>query len=179
MPFATLGLPPVVVKGARAAGYIEPTPIQRKAIPIILQGNDIIAAAASGTGKTAAYLLPILTRLLDGPRRLRCIILVPARELAAKVETGARDFARFTDLRITVVHPGAPLAPVEKSLRSLSRSSYPPLESLCIMFPATCSDQPSPEASAPYSMSVTRASRHRLRSSSSTTNISPSWKSSP
>lgn len=119
MPFATLGLPPVVVKGARAAGYIEPTPIQRKAIPIILQGNDIIAAAASGTGKTAAYLLPILTRLTDGPRRLRCIILVPTRELAAKVETGARDFARFTDMRITVVHPGAPLAPVEKSLRDI------------------------------------------------------------
>ncbi|NOT33062.1 MAG: DEAD/DEAH box helicase [Candidatus Eisenbacteria bacterium] len=117
MPFANLGLPPVIVKGARAAGYVEPTPIQRKAIPIIMQGNDIVAAAAAGSGKTAAYLLPILTRLLDGPRRLRCLVLVPTRELAAKVETGTRDFSRFTDLRVAVVHPGAPLAMQEKTLR--------------------------------------------------------------
>ena len=117
MPFATLGLPPLIVKGARAIGYVEPTPIQRKAIPIILQGNDLIASAQTGTGKTAAYLLPMLTRLLDGPRRLRALVLTATRELAAKVETGARDYARFTDLRILVAHSGGPIAAQEKSLR--------------------------------------------------------------
>jgi ATP-dependent RNA helicase RhlE len=117
VPFATLGLPPVIVKGARAIGYVEPTPIQRKAIPIILQGNDLIASAQTGTGKTAAYLLPTLTRLLDGPRRLRALVLTATRELAAKVETGARDYSRFTDLRVVVLHSGAPIAQQEKQLR--------------------------------------------------------------
>ena len=117
MPFATLGLPPVIVKGARAIGYVEPTPIQRKAIPIILQGNDLIASAQTGTGKTAAYLLPTLTRLLDGPRRLRALVLTATRELAAKVETGARDYSRFTDLRVVVLHSGAPIGQQEKQLR--------------------------------------------------------------
>jgi ATP-dependent RNA helicase RhlE len=117
VPFATLGLPPVIVKGVRASGHVEPTLIQRKAIPVVLQGNDLIGAAQAGTGKTAAYLLPMLTRLLDGPRRLRGLVLAPTRELAAKVETQARDYARFTDIRITVVYPGAPLPAQEKVLR--------------------------------------------------------------
>jgi ATP-dependent RNA helicase RhlE len=117
VPFATLGLPPIVIKGVRASGHAEPTLIQRKAIPIILQGNDLIAAAQAGTGKTAAYLLPILTRLLDGPRRLRALVLTATRELAAKVETQGRDYARFTDLRLVVVYPGAPLPAQEKQIR--------------------------------------------------------------
>jgi len=117
VPFATLGLPPVIVKGVRASGHVEPTLIQRKSIPVVLQGNDLIGAAQAGTGKTAAYLLPMLTRLLDGPRRLRGLVLAPTRELAAKVETQARDYARFTDIRIVVVYPGAPLPPQEKVLR--------------------------------------------------------------
>src|SRR5207244_2076211 len=93
MPFASLGLAPPVVKGVRAAGYVDPTPIQRKAIPIILEGRDLIGAAQTGTGKTAAFVLPILTRLLGGPRRLRALVLTPTRELAAQVETNARDYA--------------------------------------------------------------------------------------
>jgi ATP-dependent RNA helicase RhlE len=117
VPLATLGLPPIVIKGVRASGHAEPTLIQRKAIPIILQGNDLIAAAQAGTGKTAAYLLPMLTRLLDGPRRLRALVLTATRELAAKVETQGRDYARFTDLRLVVIHQGAPLAAQEKLIR--------------------------------------------------------------
>ena len=66
VPFSTLGLPPVLVKGVRAAGFVEPTPLQRKAIPIILKGNDLIGAAQSGTGKTASYLLPTLTPPVGG-----------------------------------------------------------------------------------------------------------------
>src|SRR5262245_11558403 len=117
VPFATLGLPPAILKGVKAAGHIEPTPIQHRAIPIIMQGNDLIASAQTGTGKTAAYLLPILSRLLEGPRRLRALVLCPTRELASQVETYARGYARFTPLRIGVVFSGVPLPPQERMLR--------------------------------------------------------------
>ena len=117
MPFASLGLAPQVVKGVRAAGYVDPTPIQRKAIPLILEGKDLIGAAQTGTGKTAAFVLPILTRLLGGPRRLRALVLTPTRELAAQVETNARDYARFTDLHVGVVYGGVPLPPQERLLK--------------------------------------------------------------
>ena len=117
MPFATLGLPQAILKGVKAAGHIEPTPIQHRAIPVIMQGNDLIASAQTGTGKTAAYLLPILSRLLDGPRRLRALVLCPTRELAAQVETYARGYARYTALRIGVVFSGVPMPPQERLLR--------------------------------------------------------------
>src|SRR5437773_9604222 len=117
MPFARLGLPPAVVRGVRAAGYTEPTPIQQRAIPEILAGHDLIGAAQTGTGKTAAFLLPILTRLLKGPRGLRALVLVPTRELAAQVETNARDYARFTEVRAGVVFGGVPIGPQERLFR--------------------------------------------------------------
>ena len=117
MTFASLGLPVAVLKGVRAAGLTEPTAIQSKAIPIILQGNDLIGAAQSGSGKTGAYCLPLLARLLDSAGRLRAVILVPTRELAQYVETRARDYARYTDVRIGVVFTGAPLQQQEKTLR--------------------------------------------------------------
>jgi ATP-dependent RNA helicase RhlE len=101
----------------KAAGYIEPTPIQQRAIPIILAGHDLIGAAQTGTGKTAAFLLPILTRLLTGYQALRALVLVPTRELAAQVETNARDYARFTRLRPGVVFGGVPIGPQERMLR--------------------------------------------------------------
>jgi ATP-dependent RNA helicase RhlE len=101
----------------RAAGYTEPTPIQHRAIPLILEGHDLVGAAQTGTGKTAAFLLPILTHLLKGPTALRSLILVPTRELAAQVETNARDYARFTPLRVGVVFGGVPIGPQEKMLR--------------------------------------------------------------
>jgi ATP-dependent RNA helicase RhlE len=103
MPFATLGLPPAVLKGVRAAGYTDPTPVQNRAIPLVLSGQDVIAAAQTGTGKTAAFILPILSRLIEGPKRIRALVLTPTRELAAQVETNARDYARFTDVRVGVV----------------------------------------------------------------------------
>ena len=117
MPFTSLGLPAPIVKGVRAAGYTEPMPIQQRAIPILLAGDDLIGAAQTGTGKTAAFLLPILTRLLKGPRALRALILVPTRELAAQVETNARDYARFTQVRAGVVFGGVPIGPQERMLR--------------------------------------------------------------
>ncbi|MGO8836360.1 MAG: DEAD/DEAH box helicase [Limisphaerales bacterium] len=106
MPFIKLGLSPAVLEGVRAAGYITPTPIQLRGIPLVLAGRDVIGSAQTGTGKTAAFALPILTRLdrhAPGPRTL---ILEPTRELAAQVETAFRDYARFTDLRVTVVYGG-------------------------------------------------------------------------
>lgn len=117
MTFASLGLPSGILKGIRAAGLTEPTAIQSKAIPTILQGNDLIGQAQSGSGKTGAYLIPILARLLEASTRLRALILVPTRELAQYVETRARDYARFTDLRIGVVFTGGLLPQQEKMLR--------------------------------------------------------------
>jgi ATP-dependent RNA helicase RhlE len=117
VPFSRLGLPASIVKGVRAAGYSEPTPIQTRAIPIVLAGDDLIGAAQTGTGKTAAFLLPILARLLKGPSALRALILVPTRELAAQVETNARDYARFTELKPGVVFGGVPIPPQERMLR--------------------------------------------------------------
>ncbi len=117
MTFASFGLPVPILKGIRSAGVTEPTAVQSKAIPIILQGNDIVALAESGSGKTGAYLVPILSRFLERSARLRGIVLVPTRELAAYVETRARDYARYTDLKVGVVYTGAPIAAQERMLR--------------------------------------------------------------
>ncbi|MGH7994384.1 MAG: DEAD/DEAH box helicase [Limisphaerales bacterium] len=107
MPFIKLGLAPTVLDGVRAAGYIQPTPIQLRAIPLVLAGHDVIGSAQTGTGKTAAFALPILSKLgQHSPGGPRSLILEPTRELAAQVETAFRDYARFTNLNITVVFGG-------------------------------------------------------------------------
>jgi ATP-dependent RNA helicase RhlE len=106
MPFIKLGLSPSVLEGVRAAGYITPTPIQLRGIPLVLGGRDIIGSAQTGTGKTAAFALPILTRLERHAPGPRALILEPTRELAAQVETAIRDFARFTDMKVSVVYGG-------------------------------------------------------------------------
>jgi len=116
-PFTQLGLPAPIVKGVQAAGYTEPTPIQQRAIPIVLAGHDLVGAAQTGTGKTAAFLLPILARLMPGSHGLRALVLVPTRELAAQVETNARDYARFTELNAGVVFGGVPIGPQERMFR--------------------------------------------------------------
>lgn len=117
MTFSSLGLPAPIVQATRATGLSEPTPIQSKAIPVILQGNDLIGNAPSGSGKTGAFLLPALARLLDGTQKLRMLVLTPTREHAAQVETTAREFARFTELRIGIAHGAAPIAAQERVLR--------------------------------------------------------------
>jgi len=107
MKFAALGLSEKVLEGVRAVGYTEPTPIQLRAIPLVLSGKDVIGSAQTGTGKTAAFALPILSRLgHHQPGGPRVLILEPTRELAAQVETAFRDYARFMDLKITVVFGG-------------------------------------------------------------------------
>jgi len=125
MPFKALNLSAPVLRGIQAAGYADPTPIQLRAIPVVLGGGDLIGSAQTGTGKTAAFALPILDRLLaahehtaqthaerrkssngGASRRPRVLVLEPTRELAAQVETAFRDFARFTDLRTLAVFGG-------------------------------------------------------------------------
>jgi len=106
MPFKKFGLSPAMLEGVQAMGYIEPTPIQLRAIPLIMEGQDVIGSAQTGTGKTAAFALPILSKLGTHKPRPRVLVIEPTRELAAQVETAFRDFARFTDLRVTVVFGG-------------------------------------------------------------------------
>ncbi len=107
MPFKALGLSPNILRGVQAMGYTDPTPIQLRAIPAVLAGKDLIGSAQTGTGKTAAFALPILTKLAaHSPRGARVLILEPTRELAAQDETSFRDLARFTDIRPLVVHGG-------------------------------------------------------------------------
>jgi ATP-dependent RNA helicase RhlE len=118
MAFAQLGLSQPVLEGIKAMGYVEPTPIQLRAIPTIMAGNDIIGSAQTGTGKTAAFALPILTKMGHRQNRTRALILEPTRELAAQVETAIRDFARFTDLTVAVVFGGVGYGAQNEALKS-------------------------------------------------------------
>lgn len=106
MPFSALGLSREILQGVKAMGYVEPTPIQLRVIPLIMGGQDVIGSAQTGTGKTAAFALPILSQLGRQERKPRVLVLEPTRELAAQVETAFRDLARFTDLRVAVVFGG-------------------------------------------------------------------------
>jgi len=107
MSFGKLGLSQPVLDGVKAMGYVEPTPIQLRAIPLVLSGRDVIGSAQTGTGKTAAFALPILSKLgAHNPVGPRVLILEPTRELAAQVETAFRDYARYSDVKITVVFGG-------------------------------------------------------------------------
>ena len=116
MPFKALGLHPSLVQATREMGYTEPTPVQAEAIPIILAGSDLIATAQTGTGKTAAFALPIIQRL-GAHGKLRCLILEPTRELALQVEEAFQKFAKFTDLRVTIVYGGVGYGKQTEDLR--------------------------------------------------------------
>jgi len=105
MSFQDFGLHAEVVQGVQAMGYVDPTPIQLRAIPPVLAGRDVMGSAQTGTGKTAAFGLPILTKLATHGA-MRALVLEPTRELAAQVDTAFRDFARFMDLRVGLVHGG-------------------------------------------------------------------------
>jgi ATP-dependent RNA helicase RhlE len=119
MPFTKLSLAPNMVRGVPAMGYTEPTPVQLRAIPVVMSGRDLIASAQTGTGKTAAFALPVLSLLgihrAGGPRVL---VLEPTRELAAQVETAFRDFSRYSDIRATVLHGGVGYGRQRSELRA-------------------------------------------------------------
>jgi ATP-dependent RNA helicase RhlE len=105
MSFQDFGLLDQVVHGVQSMGYVDPTPIQLRAFPIILSGKDMMGSAQTGTGKTAAFGLPILS-MLKSHGKMRALILEPTRELAAQVETAFRDFARFMDVTVGLVYGG-------------------------------------------------------------------------
>jgi ATP-dependent RNA helicase RhlE len=115
--FESLSLAPTLLEAIRDAGYREPTPIQAQAIPLALKGRDLIGLAQTGTGKTAAFTLPIIQRLLGGPRRLRALILAPTRELAAQVRESFEKYGRHSGLRVAEVFGGVALGPQEAALR--------------------------------------------------------------
>src|SRR5258708_34641215 len=106
-------------------GFVEPTPIQLRAFPIVLAGKDLIGTAQTGTGKTAAFALPILT-LLAKHGGFRCLGLEPTRELAAQVETAFRDYGRFTDLRVELVHGAVGYGTHRNALKSVVAVLVPP-----------------------------------------------------
>jgi ATP-dependent RNA helicase RhlE len=116
--FAALGLSAPVLQAVEDLGYREPTPIQAQAIPLIMQGRDIMGLAQTGTGKTAAFTLPIVDRLLGGPRRTRVLILTPTRELCVQVEENVRNYARHAELDVAPVYGGVPLDPQQQKLRA-------------------------------------------------------------
>ena len=106
MSFQNLGLPEPVLHGAQRMGYSDATPIQLRAIPVILSGRDLVASAQTGTGKTAAFALPVLAKLDHPEPRIRCLVLEPTRELAMQVETAFRDYMRFMHTEVTLIHGG-------------------------------------------------------------------------
>ena len=124
--FADFGLDPRIQKAIGEQGYNTPTPIQAQAIPHVLAGKDLMGAAQTGTGKTAAFVLPIIQKLLPGssssasPARhpIRALVLTPTRELAVQVADNAANYSRHTDLRSTVVFGGVDMQPQVAQLRS-------------------------------------------------------------
>ena len=109
MLFNQLGLSAELLRAVEEQGYTEATPIQRKAIPHILEGHDILAGAQTGTGKTAAFTLPMLQRLqkkVDGPRRIRALILTPTRELAVQIAKDAEMLGKHTGLKVGLAFGG-------------------------------------------------------------------------
>lgn len=122
MSFKTLGLSDALLKAISKKGYESPSPIQHKAIPLILEGKDVLASAQTGSGKTAGFALPILQILGSEPtlrlRPIRTLVLTPTRELAAQVEDEFREYSEFTDLRSTVIFGGVGANPQIKKLKN-------------------------------------------------------------
>jgi ATP-dependent RNA helicase RhlE len=118
MKFAELGLRPEIVRAVDGAGYTDPTSIQEQAIPVVLEGRDLIACAQTGTGKTAAFLLPILQRLADGrpSRHPRALVISPTRELAAQIGDMAKRYGAHLRLRSTVIFGGVGMEPQKRHL---------------------------------------------------------------
>src|SRR5436190_23214385 len=123
MPFRALNLSPQIMQAVRDAGYTEPTPIQVAAIPLISAGHDIIGIAQTGTGKTAAFVLPILMKLAASKpkgqwRAPRALVVAPTRELVVQIEENVRAYAKHVPLRMATVFGGVSERPQIEALRS-------------------------------------------------------------
>jgi len=119
MSFNSFNLDPRLLKNVQAMDFEQPTPIQSATIPAALEGRDILGSAETGTGKTAAFLLPLLQKLLHSPqlREPRALVVLPTRELALQVAEQAEQLSRGTGLRITTVYGGVGYGPQEQALR--------------------------------------------------------------
>ncbi len=119
--FQSLGLADELLRGIADTGYETPTPIQRDAIPIAIEGRDLTGCAQTGTGKTAAFVLPMLHRLLPvqhgGRRHVRALVVAPTRELALQVEESVRTYGKHTGLRSTAVFGGVGAGPQLSAFR--------------------------------------------------------------
>ena len=119
VPFSGLKLHPDLLRGVRELGFTRPTPIQEAAIPPALSGRDVLACAMTGSGKTAAFLLPILSRLIERPRGVtRALVLTPTRELAAQILEDLNDLAVHTPITGAAIFGGVGMAPQEHAFRS-------------------------------------------------------------
>src|SRR3954467_15859667 len=119
MSFRALGLEANILKAVQEAGYTEPTPIQTAAIPQVLAGHDLIGIAQTGTGKTAAFTLPILTRLAAQPsdrRGIRVLVIAPTRELVVQIHENIRAYARHLPVRVATVYGGVGENPQKTAL---------------------------------------------------------------
>lgn len=120
MSFSNLGLCDSILKAVEEQGYSTPTPVQKQAIPVILAGEDLIAMAQTGTGKTAAFVLPLLQRFKNAPKlrakSIRALILVPTRELAVQVEANVTAYAKHLELSSMVAYGGVDLEPQKRKL---------------------------------------------------------------
>ena len=119
MSFTSFHLHPRIMAGVQALGYTRPTPIQLQAMPPVLQGRDVLGLAQTGTGKTAAFVLPILQRLMQGPqRRVRALILAPTRELAEQLHTVTGALGQHTPLRQVTLYGGVGMQPQVQQLQA-------------------------------------------------------------
>jgi ATP-dependent RNA helicase RhlE len=125
MSFDRLGLTPELLRAVADQGYSEPTPVQSEAIPLVLAGRDLLAGAQTGTGKTAAFVLPMLQRLhatradrYSGRSPIRALVLAPTRELALQVEESVRTYGAGRPVRSTTIYGGVGFDPQARSLRA-------------------------------------------------------------
>ena len=118
MRFDEFALDPCILAGVNEAGFTTPTPIQEQAIPVVLQGRDLLGIAQTGTGKTAAFLLPIFQRLIQQPtRKIRVLVLAPTRELAEQIYQASVDLGRHTGVRSAAIYGGVSKSPQLAKLR--------------------------------------------------------------
>ena len=119
MSFTLFNFHSQIAAGIETLGYLTPTPIQQRAIPPVLQGHDVMGLAQTGTGKTAAFVLPILERLIKGPRgRIRALVIAPTRELAEQINTAISDMGRQTRVRSITIYGGVGIIPQIRKLRA-------------------------------------------------------------
>ncbi|MDQ1331238.1 MAG: ATP-dependent helicase RhlE, partial [Thermodesulfobacteriota bacterium] len=117
MSFSKFNFHPQVAEGARAAGYVAPTPIQEQAIPPVMSGRDVMGLAQTGTGKTAVFALPVLHRLMSGGRgKVRALIIAPTRELAEQINEAVNTLGRRTGIRSVSIYGGVGINPQMQKL---------------------------------------------------------------